>query len=86
MRKEEIRILKWDDLYLVELCNLETVAHVPGQVAEAIPKVEKDWEGKDKLCGEDEDRADAEILDHAQIVGEGAWKSNSTQCGCGQDS
>ena len=79
-------ILKKDGLYLVELSNLETVAHVPGQVAEAIPKVEKNGEGKDKLGGEDEDGADAESLDHAQVVRVGAGESNCTQGECGQDS
>ena len=79
-------ILKKDGLYLVELSNLETVAHVPGQVAEAIPKVEKNGEGKDKLGGEDEDRADAESLHHAQVVRVGAGESNCTQGECGQDS
>ena len=73
-------------MYLVELSNLETVAHVPGQVAEAIPKVEKNGEGKDKLGGEDEDGADAESLDHAQVVRVGAGESNCTQGECGQDS
>ena len=52
-------------MYLVKLSNLETMAHVPSQVAEAIPKVEENWECKDKLGGEDEDRSDAEGLDHA---------------------
>ena len=78
--------MKWDDLYLVELSNLESMAHVPGQVAEAIPKVEENWECKDKLGGEDEDRSDAEGLDHAQVVRVGAWESNCTQGDCRQDS
>ena len=73
-------------MYLVELGNFETMAHVPSQVAEAIPKVEKNGEGKDKLGGEDEDRADAESLDHAQVVRVRAWENNCTQSECGQDS
>ena len=75
-----------DQLYLVELSNFETMAHVPSQVAEAIPKVVDNWEGKDKLCGEDEDRPNAKSLDHAQVVRVGAWKSNCTQGNSRQDS
>ena len=66
-------------MYLVKLSNLETMAHVPSQVAEAVPEVADNREGKDKLGGEDEDWANAESLDHAQVVGVGAWESNSTK-------
>ena len=55
-------------MYLVELSDLKTVAHVPGQVAEAVPEVVNNGEGEDKLGGEDEDRPNAESLDHAQVV------------------
>ena len=66
-------------MYLVKLSNLETMAHVPSQVAEAVPEVVDNGEGKDKLGGEDEDRANAKSLDHAKVVRVGAWESNSTK-------
>ena len=72
--------------HLVELSDLETMAHVPSQVAEAVPEVVDNWEGEDKLGGEDEDGSNAESLDHAQVVRVGAWKSNCTQGNSRQDS
>ena len=66
-------------LHLVELSNLESMSHVPGQVTEAVPEVVDNGEGEDELGGEDEDRADAQLLHHAQVVGVGAWQGNCTQ-------
>ena len=66
-------------MYLVQLSNLETMAHVPSQVAEAVPEVVDNGEGEDELGGEDKDRADAQLLHHTQVVGVGAWQGNCTQ-------
>ena len=62
------------------------MAHVPGQVAEAVPEVVDNGEGEDKLGGEDEHRPNAESLDHAQVVRVRAWKSNCSQGNSRQNS
>ena len=57
---------------LVEVGNLEAVAHVPGQVPAPVEEVEGDGPGQSELCQENDWCSEVEVLDHAQPDRKGA--------------